>query len=217
VLETSFPQLPKKAVLGYVASIDEPKVTRYGNYCQMMVSLEPLNELGEKKKYCFLFHPDWFVPSFNPDKELPKKGGARFIYEKNIYSPNGVAALQAFCGSKEQFREMGRRVMGLEEHTFQAVGAEIAAFIKEQGQQPFIFILKQAMEGTGEYDEKGKEIKLRTRFYEVDSFLRADKDGKRSVQGKLDFALRVAAKTAKETGEEVEPMFQVCFELDSIG
>jgi hypothetical protein len=98
-----------------------------------------------------------------------------------------------------------------------AVGAEIAAFIKEQGQQPFIFILKQAMEGTGEYDEKGKEIKLRTRFYEVDSFLRADKDGKRSVQGKLDFALRVAAKTAKETGEEVEPMFQVCFELDSIG
>lgn len=174
----SAPKLPKMACIGTVANVADTKASASGNYNVTNISIEPRGG-GYKTQFALLTRPDWVIPGFNPDVALDGNEGAKFVYKTNIqnYSNAGPSRLLGIAGSEEAADRMVDDIFAsVTTQKDPESGEEIslvpddkltAAIRKHSANATIGYILVQKMEDTGEVDEEGKKVKVRTPNYEL--------------------------------------------------
>ena len=174
----SAPKLPKMACIGTVANVADTKASTSGNYNVTNISFEPRGG-GIKANVALLTRPDWLVPGFNPDIAMDGNEGAKFVYKPNIqnYSNAGPSRLLGLAGSEEAAEKMVDDIFAsVTTQKDPESGEEISlvpddkltAIIRKYANAATVgYILQQKMEDTGELDEEGKKIKVRTPYYEL--------------------------------------------------
>ncbi len=180
----SAPKLPNLACVGTIAAIADTKASAKGVYNVTNIAIEP-NGGGYGAKFSFLSRPEWFTPGFTPDVEFEGNSGAMFVYTRNIQGPpgSGVSILMGLPGTEAKAEALVDDIFASVETIKDADGNSVALLPdakldsilrKHTGSIPVGYILKQKQEDTGEVDEKGKKVKIRTSNYELDRLFYAD-------------------------------------------
>lgn len=172
----SAPKLPKIACIGTVANVADTKPSESGAYNVTNIGLEPRGG-GFKTQFALLTRPEWLVPGFSPDVELEGNDSAKFVYRTNIMGPqgSGVSRLLGIAGSEDASEALVDDIFASVEttkdetgNTYSYVGEEkLTSVIRKHATRPVGYILTQKMEDTGEKDEEGRKVKIRTSNYEL--------------------------------------------------
>ena len=175
---TTAPPLPKLACIGTIANVEDTKASQKGTYNVTNIKIEARGG-GMGTQFSLLTRPDWLVPDFTPDVELDGNEGAKFVYRTNIqnYSNSGPARLVALPGSEEKADLMVDDIFSSVVTEKDAESGLDVSYVPDDKLTAIIrkyttgvtvgYILQQKMEDTGELDEKGKKIKIRTPNYEL--------------------------------------------------
>lgn len=174
----SAPKLPKMACIGTIANVADTKASASGSYNVTNIAIEPRGG-GYKSQFALLTRPDWLIPGFAPDVELDGNDGAKFVYRTNIqnYNNAGPSRLLGLAGSEEKaeklvddiFSSVTTQKDAETGSEFQVVPDDkLTAIIRKYTAGTTVgYVLVQKMEDTGEVDEEGKKIKIRTPNYEL--------------------------------------------------
>lgn len=174
----SAPKLPKMACIGTIANVADTKASSSGSYNVTNISIEPRGG-GYKSQFALLTRPEWMAPAFNPDIALDGNDGAKFVYRTNIqnYSNAGPSRLLGLAGSEEASEKLVDDIFSSVVTQKDPESGEEVSFIPDEKLTAVIrkyanaatigYVLVQKMEDTGEVDEDGKKIKLRTPNYEL--------------------------------------------------
>lgn len=171
----SAPKLPKLACVGEVTEVSDTKVSQKGTYNVTNIKVEPRGG-GFKTQFSLLTRPEWLAPGFKPDVELDGQSGPLFVYKTNIQGPpgGGVSRLIGLAGSEEKSESLVDDIFSAatdipaEDGSYLGVPSTAldSAIRKHAGVVGYV--LTQKMEDTGEVDEEGKKIRIRTQNYELD-------------------------------------------------
>ncbi len=171
------PALPKIACIGTIAEIGDTKVSQSGAYNVTKIVVEPRGG-GYKTTFSLLTRPEWLTPNFNPDVELEGNKSATFVYSKNIQGPKGagLAIIQGLAGSEEGAGKLVDSIFSaVKVEKDKDTGVDVAfvpdsaldAILKQYVGTTIGYVLGQKAEDTGEVDEAGKKLKIRTNTYEL--------------------------------------------------
>ena len=206
----SAPKLPNIACVGTVASIADTKPSESGAYNVTNIKIEPRGG-GYATQFALLTRPEWLIPAFSPDVELEGNTSAQFVYQTNIQGPpnSGVSRLVGIAGSEEAADKLVDDIFAAvvtetdkDGNAFSSVpDVQLTSAIRKHADGKLVgYTLVQKKEDTGEVDEKGKKIKIRTGNYEL---------------GKLFFptedSLKRYRKLAKERAEDWRVGFDEAF------
>lgn len=105
------PRIPTLACIGYVSEVGQMKETEdkgdgKPNYCMIPITLTPF-EGGKKKVVNFLFRPEWFVPDFDPNKDIKEQWGDQangplFVYRRSFGTNSTIGVLTGIAGGSQQ-------------------------------------------------------------------------------------------------------------------
>lgn len=203
-------KLPKLACIGTIADIQDTKVSKSGAYNVTNVIIEPRGG-GFKSRFSLLTRPEWLTPNFNPDVELEGNKSATFVYSKNIAGPkgSGLSLIAGLTGSPDAASKLVEDIYSVvKTEKDKETGATISyvadsdldAVVKRHIGTTVGYVLKQKEEETGEVDEEGNKIRIRTNNYELSDLFFAD-----------DAALKKYRKLAQERPDEWRVAFDDAF------
>jgi len=169
-------KLPKIACIGEIASVADTKASQSGAYNVTTIKIEPRGG-GFGTTFSLLTRPEWLTPGFEPDVELAGDNSRLFVYRSNIAGPSGgaIGRIQGITGSPEAASALAASLFSAattvkddegNEHTV-CPDAALDAALKVYVGTTVGYVLQQKMEDTGEVDENGKKIKVRTNNYEL--------------------------------------------------
>ncbi len=172
----SAPKLPKIACIGEISSVADTKASQSGAYNVTTIKIEPRGG-GFGTTFSLLTRPEWLTPGFSPDVDLEGNNSALFVYRTNIAGPSGsaVGRIQGITGSEENASALAAELYSAattvkdedgNEHQVCPDAALDAAIRKFVG-TTVGYVLQQRMEDTGEVDENGRKVKVRTNNYEL--------------------------------------------------
>ena len=161
------PALPDLICIGRVAAVGPSKLSPSG-YAMTNFQIQGI-QAGRSSKYNFMYRPDWLVENFDPNV-LEK--GPMFVYSKNVASDQ-TPALRAFCGSDDAAEE---RYLTLSDELITLADKSPESIERLLADRILGFAEKEAIFGYVMQQQKDKDTKALTRFYDVGYFFPATKD-----------------------------------------
>jgi hypothetical protein len=182
--------LPTLACVGCVSQIELPKKsqTEGSPYFSMRVHLKGYG-LSKDAKFSLVYDPTTLSPDFNVNN-------ANFVYKKNIKAADAVSALIGLFGPDAKAVEANFDTFMSETVTDYTDGILVGTAIRDYlltacGSQPVGYILKQQKQKTGgrivietRSGEREVDEKIRTPYYEVDSFFTLSQRAVKSLLGR---------------------------------
>lgn len=201
--------LPRLICTGYVTGVSKVAVSESsGRYIVAHINIEA-NSAGRGTKAFFCYRPEQLVNGFNPrlyensvddvtgeplDEKLVKS--LTFVYGKNIAMRDSISVIQGVCGSQEAADVLSDQLITDECESWDESAARVQEVLTRffntnvgpDGRPATIgYVLDQQQEKTGQVDEDGKPIYVKTANYNITKWFypneRALKSWARSAEG----------------------------------
>lgn len=210
--KAGYKRLPKRFCTGYVATVEDGRESKSGNFNTVTVEINGLGGSTNHKVYPCT-RPEWFAldeegnPTFQPSDYDSVEGGEKLkiVYANNIAQQDGVSTLRGLCGSEDRFDTLQEAFLSDPEVSDDNKSAKAVErildniLVAKQGEEPFEigYTLKQQQVKTDKKNAEGKFIYINTKYYDIDNFWEATEKNKAAIRKRVE----KAAKKAEDEGE----------------